>query len=113
MKESKFQSKLIRELKDRFPGCVVLKNDPNYIQGFPDLTVLYGSKWACLEVKRESKAKRRPNQEFYIRRLNKMSFAAFVSPENKEEVLDGLQLAWQPRRKARLPGGKQIPLDKL
>ena len=101
MKESRFQSILIREIKDRFPGCVVLKNDPNYIQGFPDLTVLYEDRWACFEVKRAKKAKKQPNQEFYIQRLDKMSFARFVSPENKEEVLHDLQLAWKPGRKAR------------
>lgn len=101
MKESRFQAKLIRELKERFPGCVVLKNDPNYIQGFPDLTVLHGQNWACFEVKRGKKAKKQPNQEFYIHRLNRMSFARFISPENKEEVLDDLQLAWESGRKTR------------
>ncbi len=100
MKESRFQSKLIKELKDRFPGCVVLKNDPNYIQGFPDLTVLYGKNWACLEVKRNKKAKRQPNQDFYVKYLDKMGFARFISPENKEDILNDLQLAWEPGRKA-------------
>ena len=101
MKENKFQAKLIKELKDRLPGCVVLKNDPNYIQGFPDLTVLYEDRWACLEVKRDEKAHKQPNQEFYIRRLDKMSFARFISPENKEEVLHDLERSFEPRRKAR------------
>ena len=101
MKENKFQAKLIRELKDRFPGCVVLKNDPNYIQGIPDLTVLHGERWACLEVKRKEKAKRQPNQELLVRRLDKMSFARFICPENKEEVLHDLERSFEPRRKAR------------
>ena len=101
MKESKFQARLIRELKDRLPGCVVLKNDPNYIQGFPDLTVLYGPRWACLEVKRNSKASHQPNQDFYVRYLDKMGFSRFISPENKEEVLNDLERSLEPHRKAR------------
>lgn len=51
MVESKFQAKLIKEIKKNFPGCVILKNDATYIQGFPDLLVLYKNRWACLEVK--------------------------------------------------------------
>ena len=31
MLESKFQACLIKRLKAEFPGCYVLKNDPNYI----------------------------------------------------------------------------------
>lgn len=102
MLESKFQSGLIEELKDMFPGCIVLKNDPNYIQGFPDLTILYGDKWAALECKKFAHATRQPNQEYYVGKLDNMSFAAFIYPENKEDVLYELQLALRPNRKARV-----------
>lgn len=95
MLENKFQAKLIKELKNMFPGCLVLKNDPNYIQGFPDLTVLYEDKWALLEAKREEDASHRPNQDFYISMANKMSFARFICPENKQEVLHELQQAFE------------------
>lgn len=94
-KESKFQHELIKEIKDRFRGAVVLKNDPNYIQGFPDLIILFGKFWAALECKRTSNSARQPNQEYYIDTLGKMSYASFVSPENKEEVLHGLQRAFE------------------
>jgi len=90
VKESEFQSRLIKEIKARFPGCYVLKNDPNYIQGFPDLLILYRNKWAALEVKRSSKASHQPNQDYHIDILNGMSFAAFICPENEMEVLDGM-----------------------
>ena len=102
MLESKFQAGLIKELKERFPGCMVLKNDPNYIQGIPDLTVLYRNKWALLETKQSGKASHRPNQDYYISEGDKLSFARFISPDNKEEVLDELQQAFKPRRKARV-----------
>lgn len=90
-KESKFQKELIDEIKKRFPGSIVLKNDPNYIQGIPDLTVLWQGKWAALECKRSKCAPHQPNQEYYISQMEEMSYASFVYPENKDVVLDELQ----------------------
>lgn len=91
--ERNFQSKLIKELKAKFPGALVLKNDPNYIQGIPDLLILYNDKWAALECKRNEKASHRPNQDFYISKMDEMAYASFIYPENKERVLDELQHA--------------------
>lgn len=89
--ESKFQKELIDEVKERYPGCVALKNDSSYIQGFPDWTILYKDKWAVLEVKKERGAHKQPNQEYYVDKLNKMGgFSRFVSPENKDEVLEDM-----------------------
>ena len=106
MRENQFQAKLIKELETRFPGCVVMKNDPNYIQGIPDLMVLYKDKWAALECKRNASAHRQPNQEFYISKMNGMSFAAFVYPENREEILDELQQAFESCGPACVSGSK-------
>lgn len=113
MLENKFQSDLIKEIKDMFPGCIVLKNDPNYIQGIPDLLILHGKRWAALECKKSKDAPPRPNQTYYVKRMNKMSFSRFIYPENKEEVLDGLQSTFKSGRKARISKRKQVPLDKL
>ena len=93
--ERDFQSGLIKELERLFPGCLVMKLDANYIQGIPDLLVLYGERWAVLECKRSANATRRPNQEHYISRLDEMSFSRFVYPENREEVLHELQQAFR------------------
>lgn len=90
-KENAFQASLIKELHAEFPGCLVLKNDPNYIQGIPDLTVLYNDKWALLEAKKDDKAHHQPNQDYYVDEANKMSFASFIFPENKEEVMHELR----------------------
>lgn len=90
MLESKFQSSLRKEIKKRFPGCYILKTDPNYIQGFPDLLILFKDTWASLEVKRNAEASHRPNQDYYVEKMNDMSFSAFIYPENKEEILDAM-----------------------
>lgn len=94
-RENKFQSDLIKELKTMFPGSVVLKNDPNYIQGIPDLTIFYKDKWATLEVKRNKVASYQPNQDYYVDMMNQMSFSSFIYPENKEEVLIDLQRTFE------------------
>ena len=92
--ERDFQSSLIRELKERFKGCFVMKLDANYIQGIPDLLVLYQDRWAVLECKKSMQASKRPNQEYYVERLNEMSFSRFIFPENKEAVLLELEQAF-------------------
>ena len=93
--ESGFQGKLIKELKKRFPGCIITKNDSGYIQGIPDLLILYKDKWASLECKKNARATKRPNQEYYVGLMNEMSFSRFIRPENKEEVLNELQHAFE------------------
>lgn len=94
--ESKFQKELIDEIKREYPGCIILKNDPDYIQGFPDWTILWEDKWAVLEAKRDKNSRKQPNQEHYVEKLDGMSFSRFVYPENKEEVLNELRKTFKP-----------------
>ena len=94
--ESKFQKELIDKIKKEYPGCIILKNDPDYIQGFPDWTILWEDKWAVLEAKRTKSARKQPNQEHYVEKLDGMSFSRFVYPENKEEVLNELRKTFKP-----------------
>ncbi len=103
MLESKFKTKLISELENLFPGCKVLHLDPNDIQGIGDLLILYNDRWAILEGKRSKDSPVRPNQEYYVQLFNQMSFASFIYPENKEEVLHALQRALRSHRPTRLP----------
>lgn len=103
MTENVYQAKLIRKLKRRFPGCEILKNDPQYRQGILDLTLFWGPCWAMLEVKASINAVERPNQAYYVKQMNDMSFAAFIYPENEEEVLTALQEAFASRGAACLP----------
>lgn len=99
--ENRYQAALIKKLKERFPGCVVLKNDPNYIQGIPDLSIFYEDKWATLECKKSANEKPRPNQPEYVDRMNKMSFSSFIYPENEEEVLDEMERVFSSKGKSR------------
>lgn len=103
MRENAYQAYLKKRLLNEFPGSIVLKNDPNYLQGIPDLIVLYNKKWACLEVKVGAHASHQPNQDYYVELMAKMSFASFIFPENEEDVFNALQRTLQPRRKTRLP----------
>lgn len=91
MKENKFQAGLKKKLKTMFPGCIVTKLDSSDIQGIPDLLVLYKDKWAVLEVKKEAKASHRPNQDYYVEKMDEMSFSRFIFPENEEDVLNELR----------------------
>lgn len=92
--ESGFQDSVISSIKGMFPGCMVFKMDQK--QGIPDVLVLYGKRWASLECKQFARAKKRPNQDYYVGKMNDMSFSRFISPENKEEVLSELQQAFEP-----------------
>jgi hypothetical protein len=95
--ESAYQARLIRKLKRRFRGCELLKNDSGYRQGIPDWTLFWGPYWAMLEIKDSPKASKQPNQEYYIKQFNEMGFAAFICPENEEEVLTALEHAFASR----------------
>lgn len=90
MLESAYQARLVKRLESQFNGCVIMKNDPNYRQGFPDLLILFNDRWACLEVKAAENAPVRPNQTHWVQRLRDMSFSAFIYPENEFEVLKAL-----------------------
>jgi hypothetical protein len=89
--ERVFQARLIKKLERMFPGCLILKNDANYRQGILDLIVLYRHQWAALEVKANLRSAVQANQEYYVRLMNGMSYAAFVCPDNEQEVLSELQ----------------------
>lgn len=93
--ERVYQARLIKRLKSEFPGCIVLKNDPNYIQGIPDLIILYDGHWAALEVKKSKNSRRQPNQQYYIDKLDSMGYANFISPDNEEQIIGELQRTFQ------------------
>jgi hypothetical protein len=88
---SGYKVKLKAKLRERFPGIEIRDQDPNYFhQGIPDLELLYNGRWAMLEVKAAHNSKRQPNQKEWIEYYNNLGFAAFIHPENEEEVLDAL-----------------------
>lgn len=101
MLESEYQAKLIKTLRRLFDGCIILKNDTDYQQGIPDLSVLWHNKWAFLEVKPDKNAPEEPNQRWFIMQANMLSFGAFIYPQNEKEVLDDLQQAFGVGRPSR------------
>lgn len=98
MKESDFQKRVIAKIKNRIPDSFIIKNDPTYKQGIPDLLILYKNKWAMLECKQNSKSKFRPNQQYYLNKLNNMSFASSINIENEEDVLNDMERAFDIKR---------------
>lgn len=103
--ENRFQANLVKEIKQALPGSIVLKNDgSNTPQGFPDLLILHNNKWGTLECKRSQDAPKQPNQDYYVELLDGMSFSRFISPENKEEVLNELYSTFGSSGATRLPG---------
>ena len=102
-RENAYQPKLIKKLREMFPGCVILKNDSGYLQGVPDLSIFYGSRWAMLEVKKDANSPYEANQEYYLDLFDRMSFAARIDPSNEEEVLRALQYALESCGNTRLP----------
>ena len=96
MLEREFERGLKKDLQRLFPGCLYLKLDARAIQGIPDRLVLWRGHWAALEVKRAARSSHRPNQDYYIEKLNEWYFAAFIHPGNKEDVLNALQQTFRP-----------------
>lgn len=103
MTESQYQAKLIRKLERMFPGCMILKNNPNHLQGVPDIVILYYGTWGALEVKLSLDSKVQPNQAYYVGRMSELSFASFICPETEKEVLNELQLTLTSGRQACIP----------
>jgi len=107
MLERNYQQKVIRKLEKIFPkDCLILKNDSSYIQGIPDILILYKDRWAMLETKRDPHADHQPNQDYYVAMLDRMSYAAFIFPENEEEVLHEVQCTLDPAGATRVPQRK-------
>lgn len=90
--ETAYRRELCARIQKRWPRCEILLNDPRRRQGILDIIILFDRCWAMLELKRETNASHRPNQDYYVDKFNGMSFAAFIYPENEDEVLDDLQL---------------------
>jgi hypothetical protein len=99
MAESMYKQHVFKRLRLMFPGCEIIRTDTASQQGLPDHIVLWGPYWATLEFKTSAKAKRQPNQEYFVQRLDEMSFAAFIYPENEDEVLHALEQAFASSRR--------------
>ena len=106
MNENKYQALLKKEIRKRLPGCIVLKQNPNELQGIPDLAIFYKDKYAILEVKKSAHEKYQPNQEYYLEQFGKHVYSETIYPENEKEILDELEHALRTGRKTRVSVGK-------
>jgi hypothetical protein len=84
---------VIARLRSIFPDAIIIKGDANFLQGIPDLLLLWNDRWAALECKANQASSLQPNQSYYVDMMNEWSFASFIYPENEEAVLYALQLA--------------------
>ena len=97
--EGKYKKRLKSVLRQLYPGCGIIDVDP-YVNdnSMPDMIVVYGPAWVMLETKKEVNAEQQPNQGYYIRHFDKMSYASFASPENHKEVLRDVEIIFGPHR---------------
>lgn len=94
MRENKFQRDAVQRIHREWDRPLVLKNDPNLIQGIMDLTVVLPNLVAFIEVKRSDSEPFQPNQEYYLARTEEMGhFTAVLHPGNEEEVFRALHAA--------------------
>lgn len=93
--EGRFKQDTLEEIRDLFDGCIILQGNAEYTQGIPDVLVLFNRRWAALEFKRSADASHQPNQDYYVDLMDRMSFAAFIYPENKGDVLHALQRSFR------------------
>ena len=95
--EGIFKKKLIAELEKEFPDCLITKLEADFNTWIPDVLIVDGPRWATLEVK-ASKAdvtkprKNKEAQDYYVKKMRRMSYSSYVYPENKEEVLNELKV---------------------
>lgn len=100
--ERDFETDFIDDLERLFPGCEIIKGASMYRQGIPDRIMFYEDFYAFFELKRSARAAQQPNQGWYVEKFDSWSFAAFVYPENKNEVLDAVREAFESRGTARV-----------
>lgn len=102
MKETPYRLSLAKRIQARWPECVIIYPDPSRQQGIMDFVVLFNSFWVALEVKRSESASKRPNQTYYVNKLNDMAFASYIHPGNEQDVLNEIQYTLDDRRSARI-----------
>ena len=92
MKEADFQSKIVKWLRSK--GCMVLKYQQNATTraGIPDIIFLKEGFWGAIEVKKSKTAKYRPGQKEMVAKMNEMSWAKAVYPENWDETKKELEV---------------------
>jgi len=92
--EAVYQDRLIKKLRQVFPGVFILKPDSEEFQGIPDLLILFGTHYAFLEVKLSPKSRVQANQMHYIELFNEMSYASFICPDTEDQVIKEMEYSF-------------------
>ncbi len=103
-REGRYKTQLTGRIEKRFGSrCLVVRLDAGLRQGVPDMLLLFeGGFWAALEGKTSETSPHQPNQPYYVDLMDKLSFAAFIYPENEEAVLNELEQEFEAHWAARL-----------
>lgn len=90
VKEADFQSKVIKWLRSQ--KCIVFKMQQNATTRIatPDILFLKDGFWGAIECKKSKNAKFQPGQKEMVAKMNEMSWAKAVWPENWEETKEEL-----------------------
>ena len=92
MSEATFRTKWLNKFKKLSPDIFIEFADPKRKNGIPDVIIFYKKKYARLETKRSKNASKRLHQQYYIDYFNSQGiYAAFLTPENQEEVYNALR----------------------
>ena len=95
--EKDFERAMVTRLYTEFPGIHIAKIMATRNQGMPDRALFFpDGRWALLEFKKSAKAPKQPNQAYYVDKLNSYSYAAFIYPENEEDIFRELHRSFGP-----------------
>ena len=84
--EKDFQKTIIKWLRAK--GCLVIKYQQNATTraSIPDIIFLKEGFWGAIEVKKSKTSKFQPGQKEMVTKMNEMSWAKVVWPENWKET---------------------------
>ena len=101
--EAQFKKRFIDRFKNRMDELEIpleVEQQKSNRRSWLDTIFLGPCVWAMLEFKKDEDANHQPNQDYYVDKLNRMCYAAFVSPENEEMVFNEMEELFKLGRNA-------------
>ena len=94
-KESDFQRDLLRFLRLKGCFCIKLQAGPGVPTATPDILFCHYGFYGFIEVKLSKRSRLQPGQRESVAKLNEMSYAKIIYPENFSELEEDL---WDLRK---------------